>query len=129
MFDKEIADGIRKITAGEVDAGWADGPTAAGQLDEMVGDKWIASWRFDVRQGQKCEKHLQKFVATIRPMDDLSESLVNSTWLQVGKLQLISVGHPRGCFQAMASVFERGGCRGHFVCRRGLERQPRKGPG
>ena len=69
MHDKDIEDAIRKITVEAVDAGWADRPFAAGQLHE----KWIAILRFSVRQGQKWDQHLQKFVAKIRPMDDLSE--------------------------------------------------------
>ena len=60
LYDKTRAEALEK--------GWLQGPFSAEELDVRFG-KWTVSRRFPVRQG-----------SSIRPVDDFSESLVNSAF-------------------------------------------------
>ena len=66
--DSEVDIAVYNHTLQEVANGWIVGPLTVAQLTERFGSGWIASRRFGVRQGKK-----------IRPIDNLSEFLVNAT--------------------------------------------------
>eukprot|EP00435_Cladocopium_sp_Y103_P059286 s1864_g21.t1 len=68
--DMEVAVSVWEETLEQAAAekGWVKGPFTAQQITERQGQHWIPSKRFGVRQGGK-----------IRPVDDFSQYLINST--------------------------------------------------
>ena len=65
--DRRIDAEVLRKTRVEVQRGLASGPFLPGQLDEILGPRWVPSRRFGVVQGEK-----------VRPIDDLTASFVNS---------------------------------------------------
>lgn len=61
----------------EVERGWLSGPYSEAQLADMLGPLYVVSRRFGLQQTDK-----------IRPIDDLSESLINSAYGSAFRLDL-----------------------------------------
>ena len=67
-LEAEIASAVAEATAKEIAAGWVQGPFSVDELVAKVGPLWLPARRFGVKQGSK-----------VRPIDDLSKSLVNAS--------------------------------------------------
>ena len=70
LQDVEIAEAIWSETMDQAgdDKQWVRGPFSAAEISARHGEQWVPSKRFGVRQGGK-----------IRPVDDFSQFLINST--------------------------------------------------
>ena len=84
LEDKEIAQSVWDETVSQAseDRKWVLGPFSASEISNRVGDCWIPARRFGVRQGGK-----------IRPVDDFSQFLINSTVTCHEKIDLESIDH------------------------------------
>ena len=71
--DREMDRELLEITLDEVDRGWLEGPIDMGRLMPTA----TVSRRFGVRQGSTAADGTRVF--KVRPIDDLSESLINMT--------------------------------------------------
>ena len=70
LQDAEIAEAVWSETMDQAgaDKQWVRGPFSAAEISARHGDRCVPSKRFGVRQGGK-----------IRPVDDFSQFLINST--------------------------------------------------
>ena len=84
LEDKEIAQSVWDETVSQAseDRKWVLGPFSASEISNRVGDCWIPARRFGVRQGGK-----------IRPVDDFSQFLINSTVTCHEKIDLEGIDH------------------------------------
>ena len=71
-----------KITLDEVEEGLMAGPFSREEIEEQVGDQWIAARRFGLKQENK-----------IRPIDNFAEYMVNDAFGSKEKVELLSVDH------------------------------------
>eukprot|EP00971_Amphidinium_carterae_P319082 6342366-Amphidinium_carterae.1 len=80
MGPMEDADLDMHIAAGtdeELRKGWLEGPFRESELSDILGDSWLCSKRFAVRQGEK-----------VRLINDFSISRVNAATLASEKIAL-----------------------------------------
>ncbi len=84
LEDKEVAQSVWDETMSQAseDRRWVLGPFTAREISERVGECWVPARRFGVRQGGK-----------IRPVDDFSQFLINSTVTCHEKIDLESIDH------------------------------------
>ena len=84
LEDLEVAQAVWSETLEQAapEKGWVLGPFTSAQVTERLGDQWIPSRRFGVRQGGK-----------IRPVDDFSQFLINSTVTCHEKIDLEGIDH------------------------------------
>ena len=75
--DAEVRQNIWEGALEEVEKGWLSGPYTVQQVQELVGPLYIVSRRFGLVQSDK-----------VRPIDDMSESLVNASFGTSYKLDL-----------------------------------------
>ena len=78
--DPSLDQQVYEQTMEEVQNGWISGPFAPGQITEMLGNQWVASRRFGLKQGMK-----------VRAIDDASEPGINDCFTSTEKLQLMGV--------------------------------------
>lgn len=78
--DPELNDEVWRITVEEVSKGWLQGPMTEDQVAKMLGPLFVISPRFGIRQSDK-----------IRPIDDMSISMVNSAFTPSYRLELDGV--------------------------------------
>ena len=103
LEDNEIAVSVweESIAQAALDKQWLKGPFTAAEISSRVGNDWIPARRFGVRQGGK-----------IRPVDDFSQFLINSSVSCHEKIDLEGIDHI--CATArffMGAVDESGACR------------------
>ena len=77
QVDSELCEEIWRLSMDEVSKGWLSGPYEEQQLSEVLGPLFVTSRRFGIRQADK-----------VRPIDDMTDSLVNSAFSQQYKLDL-----------------------------------------
>lgn len=90
----------------EEKAGWIAGPFSEEQLNKMLGPLWVASRRFGL---------LQDSGAKLRPIDDLSESFVNSCFGSFEKVNLPGVDGIAAIVKALMHMFVMGKEGGNIV--------------
>ena len=78
--DASVDQAVWAETLLEIDKGWLTGPYNQDQVNLLLGNDWIASRRFGIRQGDK-----------IRTIDDYSESQANSSVSMFEKIELMGV--------------------------------------
>lgn len=76
----EVGRAVWQVTMDEVSKGWLEGPLSEAQVTSRLGPLFVASPRFGLVQSDK-----------IRPIDDMSVSLVNSAFAARYKLDLDGV--------------------------------------
>lgn len=79
-MDMELNKDVWEITMKEVEKGWLQGPLSDSQVKSLVGPLYVVSPRFGLRQSDK-----------VRPIDDMSISLVNSSFAASYSLELDGV--------------------------------------
>ena len=72
-----VRDEVWRLATEEVQRGWLIGPRTEGELSLELGSMFIVSRRFGITQGDKT-----------RPIDDMSDSLVNSAFAASYRLDL-----------------------------------------
>ena len=84
LEDNEIATSVwvESLAQASEDKQWLLGPFTAEEISKRVGPHWIPARRFGVRQGGK-----------IRPVDDFSQYLINSTVSCHEKIDLEGIDH------------------------------------
>jgi hypothetical protein len=84
LEDMEVAQAVWEETMEQAspEKGWVLGPFSANEISERLGPNWIPSRRFGVRQGGK-----------IRPVDDFSQFLINSSVTCHEKIDLEGIDH------------------------------------
>jgi len=85
----EVDKAVYELTCGEakdgneVEKGWAEGPYTEEQITNLLGtDRWVASRRFGVKQGEK-----------IRQIDDFSKYFINGCTTVEERIDLDGVDH------------------------------------
>ena len=79
-MDPEVKAAVWNVTLQEVDSGWLQGPYSESEVKELYGPLFVCSPRFGLVQSDK-----------VRPIDDMSISMVNSAFAPQYKLALEGV--------------------------------------
>lgn len=83
----QLNDEVWRITMEEASKGWLQGPMTEAQVARMLGPLFVISPRFGIRQSDK-----------VRPIDDMSISMVNSAFAPSYRLELDQCRcFPDGC--------------------------------
>ena len=78
--DEKVLQDVWEVTLKEAEAGWLEGPLSESQVADKLGPLFVASPRFGLVQSDK-----------VRPIDDMSVSMVNSAFAAQYKLDLEGV--------------------------------------
>ena len=89
-MDEDVLSSVWQVTLQEAEAGWLEGPLDEAEVAQRCGPLFVASPRFGLVQSDK-----------VRPIDDMSISMVNSSFAAKYKLSLDGVDG----ISVMARVF------------------------
>ena len=92
--EADLDKAVYSQTLEEVEKGWLSGPFRESELENLLGEYWVPSRRFGIKQGSK-----------VRAIDDASEPGINDCFTSTEKLQLMGVDFAAEvCSVVMSSI-------------------------